>query len=331
MVESAVLAGYQGIYVDRFGYKDGAAGLEGSLRALLETTPLESSDRRLAFYDLQPYARRFRTLFTDNNWQQAREAVLYPLGYAFEGCSGTEGTEANNWRWCGKRAALDLKNHSAHPHTMVLQGQLLGGSGDNVHIRVDGPGFQDNLSVPQNGSHYYRRINVKPGRTLLHFASDGKQYLFPGDPRTLIMRMDNFRITMASFPEVDALWKSGCYGQEHDSLNSWRWCSNSAELVLANRDSTTLAVPISFEALGGSVGQSDLTIQGPGFIDHKTLSESGSSYQRTVILPPGESKVLLNTNAKRVEPTADARVLVFRVMNFRIQNPEFEEHPLQIQ
>src|SRR5262249_30669510 len=52
MVRSLATAGFQGIYIDRAAYLDGAAALEAELRAVLKVQPLVSPDRRLCFFPL---------------------------------------------------------------------------------------------------------------------------------------------------------------------------------------------------------------------------------------------------------------------------------------
>jgi phosphoglycerol transferase len=47
-------AGFQGVWVDRFGFADGGAALEAQLAALLGTQPLISINGRLVFYPLRP-------------------------------------------------------------------------------------------------------------------------------------------------------------------------------------------------------------------------------------------------------------------------------------
>jgi phosphoglycerol transferase len=60
MVKTLVAAGFGGIYVDRFGYADQAAQMEAALSKLLETEPIVSGDRRLAFFNLSGAAGRTR-------------------------------------------------------------------------------------------------------------------------------------------------------------------------------------------------------------------------------------------------------------------------------
>jgi phosphoglycerol transferase len=45
-------AGFKAIYVDRFGYADNGEHICGRLSALLDETPLESIDHRLAFFKM---------------------------------------------------------------------------------------------------------------------------------------------------------------------------------------------------------------------------------------------------------------------------------------
>jgi hypothetical protein len=55
LLARAMEAGFEGLYVDRFGYEDRAAALESDIsRALDGARPLVSPDQRLAFFELPP-------------------------------------------------------------------------------------------------------------------------------------------------------------------------------------------------------------------------------------------------------------------------------------
>ena len=80
VVAAAASAGFDGIYVDRLGY-GGASGpsLERALRRLLGVQALVSADRRLAFFDIRPYARRLLRVTPPARIQALREATLRPV------------------------------------------------------------------------------------------------------------------------------------------------------------------------------------------------------------------------------------------------------------
>lgn len=61
MIEGLVAIGFDGIYIDRFGYADNAAALEAALHDHLEISPIVSANGRLAFFDLRDAAADQRT------------------------------------------------------------------------------------------------------------------------------------------------------------------------------------------------------------------------------------------------------------------------------
>jgi phosphoglycerol transferase len=77
---AAVAAGFDGIYIDRLGYRRASAQrLEAALARLLGARPLVSRDGRLAFFDARPYAARLRAGLGPRRWTALREATLYPV------------------------------------------------------------------------------------------------------------------------------------------------------------------------------------------------------------------------------------------------------------
>src|SRR5438128_2671764 len=59
-VRTLAFLGFGGIFVDRFGYADGAKDLENKLRTLLGTEPTVSRNGRLSFFDMAGFNRRLR-------------------------------------------------------------------------------------------------------------------------------------------------------------------------------------------------------------------------------------------------------------------------------
>src|SRR5215207_3987846 len=58
LLDTVLEKGFDGIYIDRFGYPDRAAELEGELGELLEVEPLVSPDGRRSFFSLLPYKEK---------------------------------------------------------------------------------------------------------------------------------------------------------------------------------------------------------------------------------------------------------------------------------
>jgi phosphoglycerol transferase len=76
MLETVVSKGFDGIYIDRFGYPDRAAELEGELSDLLGVEPLVSPDGRKSFFSLVSYKEKGQAL--DGEGNGPRVAASYP-------------------------------------------------------------------------------------------------------------------------------------------------------------------------------------------------------------------------------------------------------------
>jgi hypothetical protein len=57
-IDEIVASGFSGVYINRNGYADSAAGLEAQLKALLGTSPITNSDGTLLFFNLVNYSPR---------------------------------------------------------------------------------------------------------------------------------------------------------------------------------------------------------------------------------------------------------------------------------
>ena len=75
LLDTVLDKGFDGIYIDRFGYPDRAAELEGELGELLEVEPLVSPDGRRSFFSLLPYEEKTAP---DGEKSDQRAAVSYP-------------------------------------------------------------------------------------------------------------------------------------------------------------------------------------------------------------------------------------------------------------
>ena len=84
--------GFDGIYIDRFGYPDRAAELEGELGELLEVEPLVSPDEHKSFFSLLSYKEK-RALDGERSGQWA--AVSHPQAKA-DGEHPTDRKESNS-------------------------------------------------------------------------------------------------------------------------------------------------------------------------------------------------------------------------------------------
>jgi len=265
-------------------------------------------------------------MFSEAGWQQAQEAVRHPLGYQIAGCSFTERGGNLTWRWCGGRGTIVIDNRSRTTRVVKMNADLIGGTLAPSHVTVDGPGILDRyVASASTVVHFAETVRAGPGRTTLRFSSDGKPLIAP-DPRSLVMRFQNLTMDVIDQPKLETSWASGCYPLERDAYTSWHWCSASAELVFRNLSSSNLSIPFRLGLAGGFINNTSsmVRIEGPGFSDKQTVTSSPTIYRHSLVVPPGEVRVRFSSDGKRIEVPPDTRVLVFRVIDFRVENPVLE-------
>jgi phosphoglycerol transferase len=194
MIEIVACAGFNGIYVDRFGYSDNGAKLEAELQAVLGHAPsVVSQDRRLSFFNLTNYADRLRKQRTVSEWEDMRKRALFPPVLWVRGFYWTEGTPGNEWRWSDDHSELQLGNPTAQPQQMKLSfgaGTLL----TRGNLIIKGPGFSDQLKVAPTEVAYSKVLTLPPGASTIKFTCDVPTPNVLPDPRQLVFKVRNLRL-----------------------------------------------------------------------------------------------------------------------------------------
>lgn len=192
MLESIVFAGFQGIYIDRLGYRD--FELENQLRAILRQTPLVSDNQRLAFFDLTEFSRQVRQQYSPTEWAQKRDDFLYPTVLEWGGgCWEREGTEENNWHWCSNTGELKLINNSQRPKKLELEMELFSGYPEPSQLRIQGAEFSDVFLINNKGRKFVATVSVRPGSSSILLTCDAQRVVAPADGRNLVFKVVNFR------------------------------------------------------------------------------------------------------------------------------------------
>jgi phosphoglycerol transferase len=202
LLEGLAVSEFRGIYIDRYGYGDGAAELEAQLSRLLGTHPSVRADGRLAFFDIGSFSASLRQKLNQVEWQRRREQLpevvrLDWLG----GFSVLEGTRDNNWRWCSSKGELSVNNPSTRERVLKLEMTVSTGYLEPSRLHISSPWFDDVIAVTATGQAYSKVFGVPPGRHVIRFECDGKRVEAPGDPRTMVFRLHQFQLAGLAAPE----------------------------------------------------------------------------------------------------------------------------------
>jgi phosphoglycerol transferase len=199
MVRTLVLVGFQGIYLDRFGYEDGGKELEIRLKNLSDTSPLVSSDNRFLFFNLRSYVEKLRNNYTAQEWeQQCQQAWWSPVNLSWGlGFSYEEKDAEFRWRWCCKPTTeLIVANHSPETRSFVMKMRFAGLDSPPAQLIIDGPQIQAVESLPlEPGPELVSRLTLPQGKHVIRLKTSARGHRPPNDSRTLYFRLVNFELT----------------------------------------------------------------------------------------------------------------------------------------
>jgi hypothetical protein len=169
-------AGFQGIYLDRFGYSDDGATAERELERILGAAPFVSADERLAFFDLRPYIRRLRAARSSSEIAAIADVTLHPLRTAwptsaFNAEEERDGNGSSRWAVLPD-SRLQVVNPSSGPRPAVLSVVLARPGGEAATTTLRYPdGSSQRVRVKPEGTPVLRRLRFPPGESSLQIAT----------------------------------------------------------------------------------------------------------------------------------------------------------------
>ena len=196
MVNNLSFAGFDGLYVDSYGYADKGSETISSLTSILQTTPLVSDNKRLYFFDMTKYNNQLKSQWAPNEFAKQKDRILNPLQLEwYDGFSNLERNDGHNWRWSSSEGTLMITNPSDKERTILINTTFSTGYSDFSRLKIDGTTISENLYVNNQGYNYQKKIDLPPGKSRIKFRSDAKRIYAPGDPRYLVFHVDDFQIT----------------------------------------------------------------------------------------------------------------------------------------
>jgi phosphoglycerol transferase len=109
------------------------------------------------------------------------------------GCSAQETSTTASWHWCGNTAAIRIESSRSGADTINLRASTPGQPTSLLSVSVGQRNFT--VSVKPAGTDVSIPVNLTAGRPiLLRMNSNATRLVAPGDPRTLVLRLDSFSI-----------------------------------------------------------------------------------------------------------------------------------------
>jgi hypothetical protein len=199
MLPMIALAGFGGIYIDRLGFADRAAGVESELSRLLNTTPFISTNKQLVFFDMTDFVTKLQQKYSPEQWALKRQHALNPLTLSWtNGFSDLEGSGENSWRWSSYNGELWIKNPLGHDRRLNLEMELSSGYAEFANMNIASSAFSDWLRVNNQGVRYSKSMTVPPGTFIIRLSCEARRVGAPRDERTLV-----FKVMKLNWSEID--------------------------------------------------------------------------------------------------------------------------------
>jgi hypothetical protein len=182
LVRALALAGFSGVWIDRFGYRppvDGersVAPLGRSPEAMIVRStgerPETSLDGRYVFVSLETVRRRLASELGAEGWARERELVLQPplVPRYREGFGEEEGDGVRVWRPGAPRGRIVVMNPVDQEREVLLTARVFPSGLGPQAIEISSPQFVDALTATQEGVAYRRTVFLPARRRLqIHF------------------------------------------------------------------------------------------------------------------------------------------------------------------
>jgi len=228
---------------------------------------------------------------------------------------------SNGLRWSygamrGRYADAWQSRVAAEPPDEMARRLALAGFGG---VYLDRAGYADAGAALEAG--LARRLGVRP-----LVSGDGRFSFFGLGGYTRALRGEYppaawAALCEASLHPVLETWGPGFYGAEEGEYGPFRWSDGRAEITLTNPAPGPRRVELAMTLSAVTPEPSYVRWKEPGGRTEFRVEGRGRSVRRSLIVPPGTSRIVLTGGGPPVRPPGDTRSLAFRVEGFTIADP----------
>ena len=137
------LAGFSGLWLDRFGFGPAADDLESGLAEATRATAVVSANGRWVFFAFPSLTSSVRAALGAEHAEKARRLILAPIDQRWdEGFLYLHGTGRHTHRLCGPAGRLVLTNPLDVERHVELRGRLATVAGEG-RLTLSGEGWQE--------------------------------------------------------------------------------------------------------------------------------------------------------------------------------------------
>lgn len=198
MLEDISLVGFEGIYLDSYGYSEqDATELEKKLTNLLDTEPIVSTDGRLYYFNMDNYNKMVTDRYSAEEYNQLKDKVITSVMDMWStGIHQLENDNNKTFRWSEQYSELYLCNPSDKAQVVTINFDLETDYKDQYSIKINGKDFSDQLQISNSTTHYTKTIEVEAGQSYKISFNCEAPYIPKGvDTRNMSFKIIDFSIS----------------------------------------------------------------------------------------------------------------------------------------
>jgi phosphoglycerol transferase len=194
-IERIIFAGFGGLLIDRYGYKDSEFE-QSVLNYLGPASKFDLGRRwRWVFFDLRAFRERLESSLSSE--ERARREEVAKLTVRIEwlpSFSFLENPRGRRWRWCGRNGTIRFVNDSSGRRLIDVTGKLQQFSPGSFNLFAERKGQLRQFVLSADPVEFHDRFVLKPhssGEIRMRF--DGPLLIAPGDMRELAFQAIDFQ------------------------------------------------------------------------------------------------------------------------------------------
>lgn len=192
MIRQSAEVGYDGIYIDRYGYtNDEVQELENSIYQITKQVPIVSENNRYSYFSLEQY-------ILDNNIGYNENTLMKNLVGFTNGANmyAQETDGVDKWCWGQKDSSLKITNYSDQELTVRLSFDLNFYADQLGCVAVEGNNIQDTIDVQQSRCHYEKVIKLNKGDNYISFKANLDNVSVESGKRQVCFRILNCKTSV---------------------------------------------------------------------------------------------------------------------------------------
>jgi hypothetical protein len=167
--------GFDGVYIDRAGYADGAREFESELARTIRAGPIVSPNARFALFDIRRYRSELARRLPEGEIRALADATLHPVRADWsEGFTDRhqEGTESMRWT-TAPDASVTVTNPSDDERQVTLFVRLSRAGGERAPAAITTPdGATDRVQVTAEGIDVKLTLTLPPGDSTIRIRTE---------------------------------------------------------------------------------------------------------------------------------------------------------------